>query len=882
MLIRGNQIKTNTFRDSKAPKSDYDKQEPKKQKRELFPKLNFNNDKAVKITGLFLLLLAIYFFVAFCSYLFTWEEDMSYVIDANGGWSNLFKTAEELKSNGVLNPDIQNWAGKLGALLSHQFIYEWFGIAAFIFVFVFTVLGYRLLFKVTLFPVVKTLGYSFFLLIFSSLLIAYFHAYISEYPHFLEGEFGFYLNQLLKAQIGAAGVAGVLAFSALTTLVIAYNIDFKLPERRKASLNVNHLEDEDITVEEPAYQRNPIRRTESVITEDEEGEVEIAPVINKPVTQVYTSLSEPEDSRPQVESRFAPLVNEDKEVDDEPVLETEFEMPVNRKPIQNRVKEDLALETIIPDQDPVVEEPEFTVQLSEEEAKAKELVDQFGTYDPTLDLSSYKNPTIDLLENYGVNKIAVDAEELEANKNKIVETLNNYNIEIDKIKATIGPTVTLYEIIPAPGVRISKIKNLEDDIALSLAALGIRIIAPMPGKGTIGIEVPNRHPEMVPMRAIITTEKFQKTEMDLPIALGKTISNEVFIADLAKMPHMLVAGATGQGKSVGINTILVSLLYKKHPSQLKFVLVDPKKVELTLFKKIERHFLAKLPGEEDAIITDTKKVINTLNSLCIEMDQRYDLLKDAGVRNLREYNAKFINRKLNPNNGHRYLPFIVLVVDEFADLMMTAGKEVETPIARLAQLARAIGIHLIIATQRPSVNIITGTIKANFPARLAFRVTSKIDSRTILDTGGADQLIGKGDMLLSTGSDLIRLQCAFVDTPEVDNVCEFIGEQRGYPSAFMLPEYVGDDADGGGPKDFDPDDRDPLFEDAARLIVMHQQGSTSLIQRKLKLGYNRAGRIIDQLEAAGVVGPFEGSKAREVLIPDDYSLEQFLDGLNGK
>ena len=882
MLIRGNQIKTNTFRESKAPKSDYDKQEPKKQKRELFPKLNFNNDKAVKITGLFLLLLAIYFFVAFCSYLFTWEEDMSYVADANGGWSNLFKTAEELKSNGVLNPDIQNWAGKLGALLSHQFIYEWFGIASFIFVFVFTVLGYRLLFKVTLFPVIKTLGYSFFLLIFSSLLIAYFHAYISEYPHFLEGEFGFYFNQLLKAQIGAAGVAGILAFSALTTLVIAYNIDFKLPERRKASLNVNHLEDEDISVEEPVYQRNPIRRTESVITEDEEGEVEITPVINKPIAPVNNSLVESEVSRPRTEPQFTPLTNEDEETDEEPVLETEFEIPVNRKPIQNKVKEDLALETIIPDQDPVVEEPEFTVQLSEEEAKAKELVDQFGTYDPTLDLSSYKNPTIDLLENYGVNKIAVDAEELEANKNRIVETLNNYNIEIDKIKATIGPTVTLYEIIPAPGVRISKIKNLEDDIALSLAALGIRIIAPMPGKGTIGIEVPNRHPEMVPMRSIITTEKFQKTEMDLPIALGKTISNEVFIADLAKMPHMLVAGATGQGKSVGINTILVSLLYKKHPSQLKFVLVDPKKVELTLFKKIERHFLAKLPGEEDAIITDTKKVINTLNSLCIEMDQRYDLLKDAGVRNLREYNAKFINRKLNPNNGHRFLPFIVLVVDEFADLMMTAGKEVETPIARLAQLARAIGIHLIIATQRPSVNIITGTIKANFPARLAFRVTSKIDSRTILDTGGADQLIGKGDMLLSTGSDLIRLQCAFVDTPEVDNVCEFIGEQRGYPSAFMLPEYVGDDGDGGGPKDFDPDDRDPLFEDAARLIVMHQQGSTSLIQRKLKLGYNRAGRIIDQLEAAGVVGPFEGSKAREVLIPDDYALEQFLDGLNGK
>lgn len=884
MLIRGNQIKTNSFRDSKASKSEYDKQEPKKQKRELFPKLNFNNDKAVKITGLFLLLLAIYFFIAFCSYLFTWEEDMSYVVESNGGWSNLFKTSEELKSNGVLNPDIQNWAGKLGALLSHQFIYVWFGIASFIFVFVFTVLGYRLLFKVTLFPILKTLGYSFFLLIFSSLFIAYFHGYISDYPHFLEGEFGFYLNQLLKAQIGSAGVAGILAFSALTTLVIAYNIDFKLPERKREIKT--DPEDEEIDIEEPVYHRNPVRRTESIISEDDDdAEVQIAPVtFNTPLDKPLSSDNH--HSFDKAASQFVPqpppFIERPLE---EAVMETEFEIPLNRKVSQNRVKEDLALETIIPDQDPIIEEketePEFTIQLSEEEAKAKDLVEQFGTYDPTLDLSSYKKPIVDLLENYGVNKIAVDAEELEANKNRIVETLNNYNIEIDKIKATIGPTVTLYEIIPAPGVRISKIKNLEDDIALSLAALGIRIIAPMPGKGTIGIEVPNRHPEMVPMRSIIMTEKYQKTEMDLPIALGKTISNEVFIADLAKMPHMLIAGATGQGKSVGINTILVSLLYSKHPSQLKFVLVDPKKVELTLFKKIERHFLAKLPGEEDAIITDTKKVINTLNSLCIEMDQRYDLLKDAGVRNLKEYNAKFINRKLNPNNGHRFLPFIVLVVDEFADLMMTAGKEVETPIARLAQLARAIGIHLIIATQRPSVNIITGTIKANFPARLAFRVTSKIDSRTILDTGGADQLIGKGDMLLSTGSDLIRLQCAFVDTPEVDRVCEFIGEQRGYPSAFMLPEYVGDEVEGGA-KDFDPSDRDPLFEDAAKLIVMHQQGSTSLIQRKLKLGYNRAGRIIDQLEAAGVVGPFEGSKAREVLIPDDYALEQFLDNLNGK
>ena len=517
--------------------------------------------------------------------------------------------------------------------------------------------------------------------------------------------------------------------------------------------------------------------------------------------------------------------------------------------------------------------------VEEKEITANDLVAQFGEYDPKLDLSGYQYPTLDLLKDYGTGKITINQQELEANKNRIVDTLRNYNIEIEHIKATIGPTVTLYEIIPKPGVRISKIKNLEDDIALSLAALGIRIIAPMPGKGTIGIEVPNSSPEMVSMRSVLATEKFQKTDMDLPIALGKTISNEVFIADLSKMPHLLVAGATGQGKSVGINAILTSLLYKKHPAELKFVMVDPKKVELSLFKTIERHFLAKLPNEEEAIITDTKKVINTLNSLCIEMDQRYDLLKNAQVRNLKEYNVKFVGRRLNPEEGHRFLPFIVLVVDEFADLMMTAGKEVETPIARLAQLARAVGIHLVIATQRPSVNIITGTIKANFPARLAFRVLSKVDSRTILDTGGADQLIGRGDMLLSTGSDLTRIQCAFVDTPEVDKISEFIGSQRGYPSAFLLPEYVDENGEGSGSMDFDMNDRDQLFEDAARLIVMHQQGSTSLIQRKLKLGYNRAGRIIDQLEAAGIVGPFEGSKAREVLYPDEYSLEQYLETL---
>ncbi|HMT28964.1 MAG TPA: DNA translocase FtsK, partial [Bacteroidia bacterium] len=492
---------------------------------------------------------------------------------------------------------------------------------------------------------------------------------------------------------------------------------------------------------------------------------------------------------------------------------------------------------------------------------------------------SYKFPTVELLENYASTKTQLNRDELkaelEANKNRIVETLGHYNIAIDKIKATVGPTVTLFEIIPQAGVRISKIKNLEDDIALSLSALGIRIIAPIPGKGTIGIEVPNQNPEIVSMRSVISSEKFQNCDYDLPVGLGRTISNEVFIADLAKMPHLLMAGATGQGKSVGLNAVLVSLLYKKHPSQVKFVLVDPKKVELTLFKTIERHFLAKLPGEEEAIITDTRKVVNTLNSLCIEMDQRYELLKDAQVRNIKEYNAKFVSRKLNPNNGHRFLPFIILVVDEFADLIMTAGKEIETPIARLAQLARAIGIHLIIATQRPSVNIITGTIKANFPARLAFRVTSKIDSRTILDTGGADQLIGRGDMLLSTGADLIRLQCAFVDTPEVDSITEYIGSQRGYPEAFQLPEYVGEN-ESGGSSDFDASDRDPLFDDAARMVVQHQQGSASLLQRRLKLGYNRAGRLIDQLEAAGIIGPFEGSKAREVKVKDPVSLEQYL------
>jgi S-DNA-T family DNA segregation ATPase FtsK/SpoIIIE len=871
MAQRSNQFKSNSFKNesSDKPFSGRTTRGTRTRLGDIMPAIDLQDGRFIKILGLFFVVISIYFLIAFTSYLFTWQEDQSYVIDANGGWSNLFKTTEELKALHIPSM-VQNWLGKFGALLSHQFIYEWFGLASFLFILVFFVIGYRLLFKVKIFGLEKTFGYSLFFLLFISLGLGFSHSFFADAPHFLEGELGYWTNKILIAQIGVAGVGGLLTFLALTILIIAYNIDFKIPEinRKKEDLQTPEAI-EDIPVEEEVLSKpvefnvnRPVnrKREQNVVLSPEKHDIPLytnefhAPVVAAPATVIAPAAA--------VSAAMAstPIV-----------LSSTIDTPSAIRPNVNFDHNLLA------EQEKVV--PELTIEKTEEEKKSEELVEQFGTYDPTLDLASYKYPHLDLLENHGSNKISVNAEELEANKNKIVETLNHYNIEIDKIKATIGPTVTLYEIIPAPGVRISKIKNLEDDIALSLAALGIRIIAPMPGKGTIGIEVPNMHPEMVSMRSILATEKFQQTTMDLPIALGKTISNEVYIADLSKMPHLLVAGATGQGKSVGINAILVSLLYKKHPSQLKFVLVDPKKVELTLFNKIERHFLAKLPGEADAIITDTKKVITTLNSLCIEMDQRYDLLKDAQVRNLKEYNDKFIRRKLNPNNSHRFLPYIVLVVDEFADLMMTAGKEVETPIARLAQLARAVGIHLVLATQRPSVNIITGTIKANFPARLAFRVLSKIDSRTILDSGGADQLIGRGDMLLSTGNDLIRLQCAFVDTPEVDRISEFIGNQRGYPEAYQLPEYV-DEAAENAKLDFNASDRDSMFEDAARLIVMHQQGSTSLIQRKLKLGYNRAGRIIDQLEAAGVVGPFEGSKAREVLLPDDYALEQFLNNLD--
>jgi len=578
------------------------------------------------------------------------------------------------------------------------------------------------------------------------------------------------------------------------------------------------------------------------------------------------------------ENQVSPYTDD---LDNWPVTQVEIPEPVllvNKK--VETPKPELKLE-VAPKKEEKTDLPLFVEEpKTDTELLADKLVEEKGFYDPTLDLSGYKFPPLELLNEYETGKVQVTQEELNANKDKIVATLTNFKIGISSIKATIGPTVTLYEIVPEAGIKISRIKNLEDDIALNLAALGIRIIAPIPGKGTIGIEVPNKNREMVSIRSVLASPTFSKSDKELPIALGKTISNELFVVDLTKMPHLLVAGATGQGKSVGLNVILTSLLYKKHPSQLKFVLVDPKKVEMSLFSKIERHYLAKLPNSEEAIITDTKKVVYTLNSLCIEMENRYEMLKDAGAKNLKEYNVKFVARKLNPKEGHRFLPYIVLVIDELADLMMTAGKEVETPIARLAQLARAIGIHLVVATQRPSVNVITGVIKANFPARLSFRVTSKIDSRTILDTGGADQLVGQGDMLLSAGSEIIRLQSPFVDTPELDKIVDFIGSQRGYDSAYMLPEFEGEDE--GGASMVDLSERDAMFEEAAKLIVAHQQGSTSLIQRKLKLGYNRAGRLIDQLEAAGIVGPFEGSKARVVLIKDPMSLEQLLNALKEK
>lgn len=799
----------------------------KKQTKSKTPKRKIALREAVRnktnqiVAGLLLVFAALFLIGAFASYLTTWHFDQSLV--RQNFWEVL--TNPEL--------EVQNLLGKFGAALGHQFVYLWFGVSAFLLPWLMLISGLRLSLRIKLTRLRKSLGSTFFFLVWTPATLAFFFPSVP----ILAGVSGLSLEFWLNSLLGGIGTIVFLLFTLLAFLAIR----FRWTPESLAAFFVR-------------FKRKPVLAGKEFEPAKPDAKASLSAESNK---------AEEKPATEQHEELELSIIDETNKEDPKPSVEPKTLSPEEAEP-QNEENSDFEIE-----------------KLEEEEALSeKELnkaVKEFGEYDPKLDLSRFKLPTVDLLKDFGSANIKVNQQELEDNKNKIVETLNNYNIEISKIKATIGPTVTLYEIIPAAGVRISKIKNLEDDIALSLAALGIRIIAPIPGRGTIGIEVPSTNPQIVPMRNLISGEKFQKTEMELPIAMGKTISNETFITDLAKMPHLLMAGATGQGKSVGLNVILTSLLYKKHPSQVKFVLVDPKKVELTLFNKIERHYLAKLPDTEEAIITDTKKVVNTLNSLCIEMDNRYELLKNALVRNIKEYNHKFVNRKLNPEEGHRYLPYIVLVIDEFADLIMTAGKEVETPIARLAQLARAIGIHLIVATQRPSVNVITGIIKANFPARIAFRVTSKVDSRTILDAGGAEQLIGKGDMLLSLGQDLIRLQCAFVDTPEVEDITDYIGSQQAYPEAYQLPEYKSDDEEGGTIDILDPSERDALFNDAARLLVIHQQGSASLLQRKLKLGYNRAGRIIDQLEAAGIIGPFEGSKARQVLLPDERALEQLLE-----
>ena len=808
------------------------------------------DERTHKIAGAIFMLIAFILFFAFTSYLFTWNEDQSKVINQG---------ARLLLANDV---KVNNLLGTLGAFISHFFFFKGFGVASYLMCTSFFTVSINLFFGKKVFSIARNIKYVIIGLVVLSVAFA---VAFSKNGFPWGGAVGDMIRDWMYAVIGQVGTLAILLVALLSYIIWRFNPVFKMPAKNViASKNENQaasliIETAAQKTEAPVITPNIAEESSGNILKGNAGMVAI-PLQDKPVFSNDIKIFEKEND----------------EVAEKPVAVKEDITALNEIPLS------IAAEEIKPkikatDLTPLELEIKSPEKVEEEvmpimSAAQKVLVSK--PYDPILDLKDYRYPTLDLLENHGSDKIIQDANELENNKNQIITTLKNYDITIQKISATVGPTVTLYEIIPAAGVRISRIKNLEDDIALSLAALGIRIIAPIPGKGTIGIEVPNAKKAIVSMKTLLSSEKFQSNNFSLPIAIGKKIDNENFIVDLAAMPHLLMAGATGQGKSVGLNAILISLLYKKHPSQLKFVLVDPKKVELSIYKTIEKHFLAKLPGEEDAIITDTKKVVHTLNALCIEMDNRYDLLKEAGCRNIREYNEKFAARKLNPEKGHQFLPFIVLVVDEFADLIMTAGKEVEMPIARLAQLARAVGVHLIIATQRPSVNIITGTIKANFPARIAFKVSSKIDSRTILDAGGAEQLIGKGDMLISYNGELVRLQCAFVDTPEVDKIVDFIGEQRGYPLAFMLPEYI--DEKEMESKDFDLGDKDPLFEDAARLIVASQVGSTSLLQRRMKLGYNRAGRLMDQLEAAGVVGVNQGSKARDVLIKTDADLQQYL------
>lgn len=783
---------------------------------------SFFFDQRIKFfLGVVLLALTFYLAIAFISFIFTGAADHS-KLDLS--WSELvFKS----------DVRVENKAGKTGAWLSDVIINRGFGVASFIFLYLMSVISLRMMgrkgyhfyrnFTLAVFGLIwlsLTLGFLFMKTDASSFL----------YPG---GHYGFVVANWFNSMVGKIGTLLLLILVAFT--IIGITVKSSIP-----------------WLMEKMKPREKVRKPQPVIS-DEWDEVKRGKVTD---FEFEANISKVIDEDDVVKAIFDP------DAEDNHNIKMEVAMPLEE---QHKAEEDVL--------DGLLAELEIENGVEEEEFEPDE---SLPDYDPKLDLSIYKMPPLDLLEDHQAGNAEVTNEELIANKNKIVETLRHYKIEITKIRATIGPTITLYEIVPAPGIRIAKIKNLEDDIALSLAALGIRIIAPIPGRGTIGIEVPNQNPEVVSMKSILGSKKFMESNAELPVALGKTISNETYMFDLVKMPHILVAGATGQGKSVGLNVIIASLLYKKHPTELKFVFVDPKKVELNLYSVIEKHYLAKLPDEEEPIITDIQKVKSTLASLTVEMDQRYDLLKKAHARNVKEYNDKFIKRRLNPGKGHRYMPYIVVIIDEFADLIMTAGKEIEMPIARIAQLARAVGIHMIIATQRPSINIITGVIKANFPARIAFKVASMIDSRTILDTPGANQLIGKGDMLISSGSTITRVQCAFLDTPEVESICKYIADQRGFPTAFLLPEVEGD---GEGILDTDLTEKDELFDDAAQLVVRNQMGSTSMIQRKLAIGYNRAGRIMDQLEVAGVVGPSEGSKARQVLIQDEYSLEQLLNSL---
>ncbi len=787
------------------------------------------DERFVKSLGVFFILSSLFLFISCLSFFASWQSDQSLVKSIS--WGVLSEITPDLADN-IL--------GLAGAWLSYIFVYKGFGISAFAFVVIFFSIGVLLLTKQEPIPISKTLRYSFFAGIWLSLTMGF---VFGDTLPVLAGSFGYYGFLFLKGLLGSLGTGLALVAYLLIFLIAIFNINFFEPKEPLAKNLAGDLVglDKPFDINEVTPEEFPINSDDFIL---------IDKAIPSNILETGNEMN-PEKDPEEIES----------EMEEEPIIEPTQEPAAKLTTVSGLVLE--------------------VQEAAEEEIPEKvERKSHYGIdepFDPTLDFSNYQYPGIDLLKDYGDNKAKVETAELSEKTRMIEDTLKNYGIGIKRITATIGPTVTLYEIIPMDGVRIAKIKNLEDDIALSLAALGIRIIAPIPGRGTVGIEVPNLTPAIVSMRSVLSSPKFVNAEMDLPVAFGKTISNEIFVADLAKMPHLLMAGATGQGKSVGLNAVLASLLYKKHPSQIKFVLVDPKKVELNIYKTIERHFLAKIPGDQDAILTDTKLVIHTLNSLCVEMDERYDLLKDAQVRNLKEYNVKFVSRRLPPTDKiqHRYLPYIVVIIDELADLMMTAGKEVEYPITRLAQLARAIGIHLILATQRPSVNIITGTIKANFPARIAFRVSQKIDSRTILDANGADQLIGKGDMLFSNGNDLIRLQCAFVDTPEVEKITEFIGSQQGR-EPYLLPLIQTENEDVGDGEGFDNDNKDELFENAARIIVVHQQGSTSLLQRRLNLGYNRAGRLIDQLEKAGIVGPFKGSKAREVLIHTEAELDEIL------